>query len=435
MKKKPIQSSRILYMIVALIGSVALWIYVRSEVNPYSDPWIYRIPVTFEGEDVLNEDRSLIVLSGADTTVDLHLYGKRLDTATLNRSNIQITVDLSTIRSAGTYSLDYDISFPDSISANAITVRERSPSSVQLTVGKLQTKSIPVKGSGGSPAEGYLAETMICDPEQITIRGPEDVVKTIDHAEVYLDRDNLERTVNATLDYVLVDADGNTVENDHIFCDVSQIDVELPIVATKEVPLTVELVDGSGATADDAYCTIEPKSIQISGDAELLKGINQISLGSIELAEVFVQATLPRTIVLPNDTQNLSGVDEAVISVELRGLDTRTIRTTDVYKRQHLHRGGRHHPRGRLLGWPGPPRRRGLDARPDREIRIKSIPARPVNTGRAIFLLDRLPRVCYAEEELSKNNNFGRRRFHAEMDLGGPQRGAGSAVRGGLPVE
>ena len=330
MKKKPIQSSRILYMIVALIGSVALWIYVRSEVNPYSDPWIYRIPVTFEGEDVLNEDRSLIVLSGADTTVDLHLYGKRLDTATLNRSNIQITVDLSTIRSAGTYSLDYDISFPDSISANAITVRERSPSSVQLTVGKLQTKSIPVKGSGGSPAEGYLAETMICDPEQITIRGPEDVVKTIDHAEVYLDRDNLERTVNATLDYVLVDADGNVVENDHIFCDVSQIDVELPIVATKEVPLTVELVDGSGATADDAYCTIEPKSIQISGDAELLKGINQISLGSIELAEVFVQATLPRTIVLPNDTQNLSGVDEAVISVELRGLDTRTIRTTTI---------------------------------------------------------------------------------------------------------
>ena len=164
MKKKPIQSSRILYMIVALIGSVALWIYVRSEVNPYSDPWIYRIPVTFEGEDVLNEDRSLIVLSGADTTVDLHLYGKRLDTATLNRSNIQITVDLSTIRSAGTYSLDYDISFPDSISANAITVRERSPSSVQLTVGKLQTKSIPVKGSGGSPAEGYLAETIDLRP-------------------------------------------------------------------------------------------------------------------------------------------------------------------------------------------------------------------------------------------------------------------------------
>ena len=327
--KKLAPNRRLVYAIVALLGSLALWVYVRTAVNPYSDPWVYRVPVVFEGVDALT-DRSLILLAGENATVDLHLYGKLRDTATLNRSNITLTVDVSTIRAAGEYSLDYDIAFPDSIADNSVTVLERSPSSVQLTVGKVKTKRIEVAGSGGSPAEGYLAETMVCNPDTIQVSGPEELVDQVDHAEVYLDRDNLERTVNTVLDFTLVDADGNPVEDDRLQCDVDQIEVELPILATKEVKLTVELLAGSGATDADATCTIKPESIRIAGDAELLKGVNQISLGSIDLGEVYGQATLKRSIVIPNDMQNLSGEEEASITVELKGLDTRTIRTSNI---------------------------------------------------------------------------------------------------------
>ncbi len=328
--KKLVLNRRLIYLVVALVGALVLWAYVRSDVNPYGDRWVYRVPVTFQGQEALAEERDLILVAGEDATIDLHLYGKRLDTASLNRSNIQVVVDLSTIRSAGTYSLDYDILFPDTISANAISVNERSPSSVQLTMGKLRTRTVDVIGSGGSPAEGFLAETMVCTPDSITLRGPEEVVSTIHHAAVYLDRENLERTVNTMLDYTLIDADGNVVEDERIVCEVGQIAVELPIVATKEIPLTVELLDGGGATSEDAVCEIHPTTVTIAGDAELLKGINQIQLGTIDLSEIFGSATLQRSILLPNDTQNLSGEEEATITVELRGLDTRTIRTTNI---------------------------------------------------------------------------------------------------------
>ena len=180
--KKLAPNRRLVYAIVALLGSLTLWVYVRTAVNPYSDPWVYRVPVVFEGVDALT-DRSLILLAGENATVDLHLYGKLRDTATLNRSNIT---------------------------------------------------------------------------------------------------------------------------------------------------LTVELLAGSGATDADATCTIKPESIRIAGDAELLKGVNQISLGSIDLGEVYGQATLKRSIVIPNDMQNLSGEEEASITVELKGLDTRTIRTSNI---------------------------------------------------------------------------------------------------------
>ncbi len=328
--KKATPNKRIFYIIVSLLCALALWIYVRTAVNPYSDPWVYRIPVTFVGEAELTDDREMILLSGQYATVDLHIYGKRTDTATLNRSNITISVDLSTIRSAGDYALDYEISFPDSIAKNAITVLEQTPSSVKISVGKMLTKTVPVYGSGGSPAEGYLAETMICEPGEITVRGPEEVVKQIHHAQVYLDRDELDRTVNTVLPFTLMDNNENVIEDERLSCDVEEIVVELPILATKEVDLTVELIDGGGATSHDVNVDINPAKVTIAGDAELLKGINQISLGTIKLSEILVQATLQRTIVLPNDTEILSGEEEASITVELVGLNSRTIRTTNI---------------------------------------------------------------------------------------------------------
>ena len=328
--KKTSPNRRIIYLVISLLCSLALWVYVRTAVNPYADSWVYRIPVTFEGEDVLADDHELILTTGQYATVDLHVYGKRTDTASLNRTNIAITVDLSTIRSTGNYTLDYEIQFPDNIGDNAITVLEQTPSAVNISVGKLLSKKIPVYGSGGSPAEGYLAETMICNPDEITVRGPEEIVEQIHHAEVYLDREDLDRTVTTTLPFTLYDSNENVIEDERVSCDVSEINIELPILATKEVGLTVELIDGGGATSHDVKVDIEPKTVTISGDAELLKGINQISLGTIKLSEVLVQATLQRPIVLPNDTENLSGETEANISVELVGLNSRTIRTTNI---------------------------------------------------------------------------------------------------------
>ena len=329
-KSPLLRSRRILYIIASLIMALALWVYVRTNVNPYSDPWIYRIPVTFEGEEVLTEDRSLMLLSGHDATIDLHLYGKREDLTTLNRNNISVTADLRTIRGSGSYALDYEIAFPENITQNAVTILERTPSSVAVTVGQLMTKPVPVRGSGGTPAAGYMAETMICEPDQIMVSGPAELVKTISYAAVVLERDNLERTVNATLPYTLTDKDGNPVESTDLTCDVDQVEVELPIIATKVVKLTVELIDGGGATEEDTVCTIKPETITLSGDAETLKGVNQISLGTIDLAEVLGQATLTRHIALPNDTQNLTGEEEAEITVELKGLDSRTVRTTKI---------------------------------------------------------------------------------------------------------
>ena len=42
--------------------------------------------------------------------------------------------------------------------------------------------------------------------------------------------------------------------------DVLAISVKLPIVEIKEVPLVMNIIEGGGATEDDAVITIEPVS-------------------------------------------------------------------------------------------------------------------------------------------------------------------------------
>lgn len=54
--------------------------------------------------------------------------------------------------------------------------------------------------------------------------------------------------------------------------DVTEIEVTLPVVKYKQIPLTVKLIDGGGANRDDVASEISPSYITISGDADVVGG-------------------------------------------------------------------------------------------------------------------------------------------------------------------
>ena len=104
----------------------------------------------------------------------------------------------------------------------------------------------------------------------------------------------------------------------------------VPINMTKEVALAVSLVEGGGATEANAVVDISPKVLTVTGDAELLQGVNRIALGAIDLASFEQSYTVTYPIPLPNGAENLSGEKEATVTVSIRGLVTRPIITTNI---------------------------------------------------------------------------------------------------------
>ena len=104
----------------------------------------------------------------------------------------------------------------------------------------------------------------------------------------------------------------------------------MPVLMNKELPLKVSLVGGAGATEEHCVVDIEPKSIQVAGDTDVLGKLNQIVVATIDLSGFATSYEKTVTIPLENDLRNLSGVTEATVRVSVRGLATEKITATNI---------------------------------------------------------------------------------------------------------
>jgi hypothetical protein len=138
-------------MALSLAIAFTLWYYVISVVSPGSEAWYYNIPVVFEGETVLNQDRGLMITSNIDDIdIDLKLSGNRTDLAKVNSGNITIKVDLSKVYDPGIHELSYSIAYPGDVPQGALTTESKSPETIKLTV-EMTTNIITEMGSSRIP--------------------------------------------------------------------------------------------------------------------------------------------------------------------------------------------------------------------------------------------------------------------------------------------
>lgn len=329
------KKNKIFLFIISLIAASVLWIYVVTVVNPEGTRSISGIPVTFSGEEVLREDQNLVITDGKTTTVTVEFQGKNADLNRLLQQQSEITavVDVTRIRTAKNYTMSYDIRLPTSVQDSGITVVSRSPSSVSFTIQKRITVPVEVVAdySGVTVADGYLLERTSLDFDTVQVTGPESIVSSIASARVTVSRSNLDKSVTDTVPFVLYDQSGTPIDTTNVTTDVDSIDVTLTVVKYKDVTLEVEIIDGGGATSKDTKIEIDPPSITLSGDATVLDGINKITLGTIDLADIESNTrTIPFDIVIPNDTKNVSGVDQANVTVTIRNKSTAVIRATNI---------------------------------------------------------------------------------------------------------
>lgn len=325
--------NKIISLLLSAVIAISLWVYVVTTVTPEDSQWIRNIPVTFTNEDGLFSDRNLTLTKGRNATVDLKVYGKRQDLLKLNNSNITITVDLSDVLGPGSWPLRYTIEMPETVSDNDISIESRSTYEIDVQVDLLSVKEVPVQAVfQGSVADGYVQDSIELEYDTLEISGPQDQVSKVDHAEVVLERTNLSKTVSDSLAYTLVDADGGEVVSDEIHCNVDKIGVMMTVSMVKELPLTVQFIDGGGATEEHVVSSIEPSTITVKGSAEDLEGLNSLNIGNIDLSTVPTNTSYTGnfSIVLPDNMTNLTGEEMAKVTVELKNLKEKTFRVTNL---------------------------------------------------------------------------------------------------------
>ncbi len=309
---------------LSLAIAFVLWFYVITVVSPGSEEWYYDIPVVFEGETVLIEDRGMMITSNSNqVTIDLKLSGNRTDLAKVNKGNITLKVDLSKVYDPGEHELSYNIIFPGDVPNGALTVENKFPEAVKLTVEKRVKKPVDVRVNFiGSAAQNFMADTenRILDYPTINVSGPSSVIGLIDHAKIDVDLTDRMESVSENFRYTLCDAEGNPVDVALVTTDVAEVHLDVKIQRFKQIPLTLALTYGGGASENSVDVTIDPANISISGSEMMLQDLNEILLGSIDLSTIEEDFETTYAIMLPEGVTNLSERVEATVKVRFLNL-------------------------------------------------------------------------------------------------------------------
>ena len=326
------KKSKLPMILLALAAAILVWLYDVTVVNPNDTKTVSGIPVRFVNEDELKE-QDLMITSGTGGTVSLRISGRRSELKELSKDNVEVTVDLSQITEAGRHELPYTVRFPVNVSASDLKIDTRSPVTVTVEVEHYIRRAVEVRTVFEGEAPADEDDLLVIDngamelhPAEVMVTGPADLVEEVAYARVVIQKDEITESVDADYEYDLLDAAGEVIDRTELVTDTEKINLVIPVHKTKQVPLKLELNPGGGATADDADYTIRPASITISGEPELVDGIQEIELDPVNLAGVIAQeATVTRQIVLPEGINNASGVAEATVDLRIKGLRIDTV--------------------------------------------------------------------------------------------------------------
>lgn len=323
--------NKVLSALLSLIIAFGLWLYVITVVSPGSDATYYNIPVTLQNENILKE-RGLMITSEYPS-VNLRLEGNRTDLSKLNSANITVLANVAGILAPGTHFLDCSVSYPGDIAGNNISVLNQDPELVVLKVEKRITKPVPVviQYEGAVP-DGFLAdkENIELDYQTIDVTGPESAVSQIEQAVIQVDLNEQAETLVGEFAYILCNDAGERVDAQMITTNVEAVNLTLRILRVKEILLTVQVVDGGGATEETSSITIEPKKILVSGSDTLLEGLDTLNIGAVNLATMAKDSVLTYAITLPEGVNNETGLNEAVVNVQFPALKTKEFEVTTI---------------------------------------------------------------------------------------------------------
>ena len=312
------KANKVLYIALSLLIAIVFWLYVDDVQGSKISETYYRIPIEFIGAEDTLPNRGLMLTEGEDITIDLKLSGPRILISGLDKSGIGIQVDLTNISAVGTYTLNYEILFPDNVDRSRISREYASRSMVTVKIEELYTKTVPVEVSvSGEVADGYIymAERLVLDPANLVVSGREKDVEKVAAARIKLDLTGATSSISRKFDYELLDAEGNVIEAEGIRLSDNQIQVDAPVYLVKTLNLTVKFKESPGSSLEDVDWKLEQNTVEVAGEAASLENKEDILLGEIDLSSLLSDTEMVLDISLPAGTVNLSGYTTTTLTI------------------------------------------------------------------------------------------------------------------------
>ena len=173
----------------------------------------------------------------------------------------------------------------------------------------------------------------VANPTVVTVAGPESVVSRITTVQAVVSQEKFTESGVFEGTLVYLDKDGKGLENTYLSTDTDTVKINVTLYEEKTVPLQLEVTNSAGGN-DSSYLNIdiEPATITVTGTSEALEGINSISLGTLDVAEITAEYSKKFALILPNGVRNSDSIEEALVTFDFESMVTKqfTLSAVDV---------------------------------------------------------------------------------------------------------
>ncbi len=262
--------------LISVALSIVLWLIVVSIDDPVVQRTFSGIEVELLNTDAITSQGKVFeVLDGSDM-ISVNVSAKRSVLEKISRDHIKATADLKEMTILNSVSIDVRTTkYPDLIAS--ITPLTKN---VKLDVEDLEKKQLSISvETVGEPLEGYIVGSNSPSVNITSVSGPASVVSRIFRAVATVDVTGVSSDIRAASKVVLYDGNGDVVNTSALTVGVTDILVDVSILATKEVTLSASY---SGSPAEGYAATgaisINPQTIMVAGSGSTFKSLTNIEI-------------------------------------------------------------------------------------------------------------------------------------------------------------
>ena len=312
--------------ILCIFVAVIIWLYVMANDSPDYERTFSGISVGVENSAILMSESDLSVISGYGSLVDITITGKRSDVVSYSLEDIVASVDVSSVSTGGKHQLAVSVATPE-----GCVLKSVRPSTVEVYVDELSTKTIPVKVNITSVQydQSISLGALTPDVSAVTISGPVSVIAAAKEAVVDLDLGTVTTSLNARGELRIINEEGAEIVNPYLVISQSSVGVSIPVYLEKEVAIEVDTKHGYLST-ENSVITVTPKKITVRADPRLLDGVTSFKVATLDETKIGDDTTQIVMINLPEGVENVSGSDTASISVRHRGTVKKSLAISNI---------------------------------------------------------------------------------------------------------
>ncbi len=333
--KRPVKSlfrNNKFLLVLSFVISLVTWIIMSFNADIGTERVITDIPISVSLSEEATQ-AGLQIFSGVGEKCSVTISGNRATIGLVNNQDITVTAQTAnTINTVGNFSLSLSPSKAN-ISDDFTITSQPSPSVINVYVDYFMSKNFTIEDEVVYEVkENYYGVSTLSN-KTVTITGPQTYVSKIDKAVVSGSIDgSLSSDSSINLPIKLYDSMGDEVPDNLLTLSVQTVDVDVSVLPEKTVSVIPAYKNKpSGLLMNSDYINIDPNSILVAGEEEIVKNLTNVTLDAIDFSNLSnVVQVLSVNIIMPDKCRNLSNQGVAEVRIDFSSMSKKTFTVDNI---------------------------------------------------------------------------------------------------------